>query len=123
MKPVLRKLADLLYSLSGEKKKPADEYSETARRIFGQIEKEFESAQSQKDITELYPKFVVSVEFFRYLRGEFFHASRPTEGRCQKELYEMEHSLENRLTMLGSKINREDSRTQFILDESKKLFA
>ncbi len=90
--------------------------------LFTLIKKELIQAQSQEDVAETYPKLVLSVEFFRYIRGEFFHASRPSPIECQDKIYKMERELLDLLQALKTKIDKSDQRTKYYLDQNKELF-
>lgn len=76
----------------------------------------------RSELPEVYPKLVVCREFFSYIRGEFFHSTRPVDAQCQSEMYRFEHELDKRLRDLRSKLNTEDSKTSHFLKISKALF-
>jgi len=74
---------------------------------------------------ENYPKAVIAYEFFRLLRGEWFNSSRPpgiiAEG-LQKEIFQMENDLREKLESFKSMINQKDERISFYIEEMKKSF-
>lgn len=122
MQNFLKQISDIFYSLSRKKTSQTDDYFSTAQHIYSLIEEEFRQAESKTDVAEIYPKLVISVEFFRYLRGEFFNSSHPAGTGNQKNLYKMEDSLSKKLAKIKNKLDLSDSRTQSILGEAKKLF-
>lgn len=99
------------------------EWKDLLHRVYALCIREIEEAAKENDIEARYPSLVLEYEFFRLLRGEGFHASRPYDlGDAQKEFYTMEDDLGKRLRELSQKLDPVDSRTKFYLDQAKKLF-
>lgn len=74
---------------------------------------------------ENYPKAVIAYEFFRMLRSEWFNSSRPPEisqDTLQKDIYQMENKLYEKLEMLRKIVNSEDERINFYIEDMKKSF-
>jgi hypothetical protein len=79
---------------------------------------------SSDALPETYPKLVVMYEFFRLVRGEAFHAARPSGlGEFQKEIYKMEDDLAEHLKQLEKRLDVGDSRTSYHLDLMKESFS
>lgn len=99
------------------------DYCKLAEYLYTLIDNELKKVESkQTDIVEIYPKLVVCYEFFRYIRGEFFHSSRPYGLDCQKRMYQLEDQLLDRISKLRKQLDIKDQRTSYFLDLGKKLF-
>lgn len=99
------------------------DYCKLAEYLYTLIDAELKKVESKEaDLAEVYPKLVVCCEFFRYIRGEFFHSSRPFGLDCQKRIYQLENQLSDRINKLKEQLDRKNSRTSYFLDLSKKLF-
>lgn len=81
-------------------------------------------AASTETLPDRYPKLVVMYEFFRLLRGEDFHLSRPSGiSEFQQEIYRMEDDITAKLKTLEAQLDPEDSKTQFNLESMKKSWS
>lgn len=99
------------------------DYCEIAENLYKLISKEIDYTKANPDsLPEVYPKIILSYEFFRYIRGEFFHHSRPEGIGCQDKLYEMENKLRSKVNDLKKIVNLSDDRTKYYIDETKKAF-
>ena len=98
-------------------------WSTLVKKVYELVLQDIEEASQSDTPEEYWPKLVIGYEFFRLLRGEGFHASRPNDmGGQQKEFYEMEDDLMKRLKELSQKLSPNDSKTKFYIDEAKKSF-
>ncbi len=78
---------------------------------------------SDGSLPEVYPSFIVMYEFFRLLRGEGFHGTRPScIGQEQKEIYRLGDTLLGKLKEKAKKLNPRDDKTIFHLNQAKNLF-
>jgi hypothetical protein len=93
-----------------------------AENLYELIGRDVENV-TDEDLPAAYPKLVVMYEFFRLVRGEAFHASRPAEvGEFQTKIYDMENDFAKKLAGLEAKLDPNDSKTKFYLDGMKKSF-
>ena len=99
------------------------DYCDLAEHLYKLIDTELKRVESKEvDLVEAYPKLVVCCEFFSYIRGEFFHSSRPHGLECQKRMYQIEDQLSDRVDKLRKQLDIKDQRTSFFLNLEKKLF-
>ncbi len=99
------------------------DYCKVAEYLYSLIDSELKKAESKEaDLAEVYPKLVICYEFFRYIRGEFFHSSRPQGSDCQKRMYQLEDQLSDRISKLRTQLDNKDERTAYYLNLGKKLF-
>lgn len=99
------------------------DYCELAEQLYTMIDSELKKAEAKEsDLAEIYPKLVVCYEFFRYIRGEFFHTSRPGGLECQKRMYQLEDQLSERIRKLRKQLNINDQKTAYYLNLGRKLF-
>ena len=99
------------------------DYCKLAEYLYALIDNELKEVESKEaDLAEAYPKLVVCCEFFRYIRGEFFHSSRPHGLECQKIMYQLEDQLLDRIGKLRKRLDTRDQRTSYFLNLGKKLF-
>ena len=103
-------------------KKQPEEWYELAEKLHDLILNDIENTSSES-LPEVYPKLVIMYEFFRLIRGEAFHSSRPSGiSTFQKEIYKMEDNLAKRLKNLEKRLDTDDSRTSHCLNLMKKSF-
>ena len=99
------------------------DYCQMSEYLYSLIDSELTKVESNEaGIGEVYPKLVVCVEFFRYIRGEFFLEVRPSGLSCQDSMYEMENKLGERVRNLRLKLDLNDSKNKYYLDLAKKIF-
>ncbi len=99
------------------------DFCELARSVYELIDTELKGVESGKlDVIEAYPKLVVSCEFLRYIRGEFFSFSRPPLLDCQKELYRLEDEVSGRVEQLRKKLDLRDPRTKYFFRSDEEAF-
>lgn len=99
------------------------DYCKLAEYLYELIDGELKRVESKEvDLVEVYPKLVICCEFFRYIRGEFFHSSRPHGLDCQKRMYQLEDKLSDRIQKLRKLLDTKDQRTIYFLNLGKKLF-
>ncbi len=78
---------------------------------------------SPEILPEVYPKLVIMCQFFRLVRGEAFHFSRPDGiSIFQEKIYKMEDDLTKRLSKLEKQLDVNDSKTAYHLELMKKSF-
>ena len=98
-----------------------EEYEKLVTNIYNLIQKEINQAKD-KDLALLYPKLVTMYEFFRLLRGEAFTEYRPHTPNNQKDFYRMEDEIGKELNEIKNKINFEDERVKFYIEEAQKYY-
>lgn len=98
------------------------EYVIFATELHKLIISEMNKIYSDEDLPQMYPKFVTMYEFFRLVRGESFMNSRPPIGDSQKDLYRMEDEIAQKLDEIKLKINPDDGKTKYYIDQAKKDF-
>lgn len=99
------------------------DYCELAKGIHNLISKEIDFLENNPDLAkDSYPEILLSYEFFRYLRGEFFHHSKPDGLDCQKDLYDMENNIKEKINHLKNKLDIDNEDVQYSLEQAKKIF-
>lgn len=99
------------------------DYCKLAEQLYSMIDSELKKVELKEvDLAEIYPKLVVCYEFFRYVRGEFFYASRPNGLECQKRMYKLDDQISERIRKLRKQLDIKDQRTAYFLNLGKKLF-
>ena len=99
------------------------DYCKLAEDLYNLIDSELKEVERREvDLAEVYPKLVICCEFFKYIRGEFFHSSRPHGLKCQERMYELENQLSDRVGKLRKELNTTDEKTLYYLNLAKKLF-
>ena len=61
-------------------------------------------------------------EFFRLLRGEAFLENRPHAPDKQNSFYKMEGEIAKRIDELKTKINFDDEKVKFYINEAQKTY-
>lgn len=99
------------------------DYCKLAEDLYNLIDSELKEVERREvDLAEVYPKLVICCEFFKYIRGEFFHSSRPHGLKCQEKMYQLEDQLSDRVGNLRKELNTTDEKTLYYLNLAKKLF-
>lgn len=99
-----------------------EEWHDFAKKLYTLIVSEIDGC-AETNLPVVYPKLVVSYQFFRLVRGEAFHEKRPHDlGELQKEIYSWEDDLARRVEKVKSKLDPKDGQTNFYIDEMKKRF-
>lgn len=97
----------------------SEDYKKICQEIYHLILDEYEKVE---DIETQYPKFVIMLEFFRFLRGEAFTKYREPTPDFQKNLYQMEDNLTSILRELKTKLDPNSDRLSYNIAEVSKLF-
>lgn len=97
-----------------------DEWQELVALNYKVIKNEIEQAKTVDDLAQIYPRLLFAYEYFRMIRGESFHKQRPHySGARQKDIYKMEDELLRQLKILSKKIDPNDERVKYYLEEAK----
>ena len=91
----------------------SQKYIELSREIYSLINAELDNVE---DLGTIYPKLVIMYEFFRLIRGEAFTNFREPSPEFQKDLYEMEDKIFQKLKELKKKLPENDSKTKFYFE-------
>ena len=96
---------------------------EMVMKIYSLIDHEIYEAKNvnKDDLSLIFPKLIVMYEFFRLLRGEAFNFYRPPDSD-QKKFYAWEDEIAKQVEELAKKLDFNDNKTKFYLDEMKKSF-
>lgn len=100
-----------------------EDYVDLVNKIYSLIDQEiYISAKDSDNLAMRYPRLITMYEFFRLLRGESFTDSRPSTPEKQKEFYLMEDKLSEKIKELKNKINFDDERVRFYIEETQKYY-
>jgi hypothetical protein len=102
-----------------------DEYFRLVEQTYNLISAELDQYLGIKDpgiLMQVFAKFPIMLEFFRFLRGEAFHDQHEPLGLDQEKVYQMEHTLQEKINKLLSQIDYNDSKAKYFLDQSRGIF-
>lgn len=77
----------------------------------------------EENLAMVYPKMVIISEFMSLLRGEAFSEIREPTPDFQEEMYRIEDEIRKLTDELASRLDRDDERTQYYLEQMKKSFS
>jgi hypothetical protein len=101
------------------------EYMILVRQTYDLISAEIDGYLQNNDpevLMQVFAKFPIMYEFFRFLRGEAFTDHRPHLGDDQQELYRMENDLKAKIKLILTKIDYNNSKSVYYLGQYRRIF-